>query len=82
MASPEFAAGLAELLTLAGEAPTAFACTEAVPWRCHRSLIADALTVRGVEVRHLMTAAPPHTLTPFARAEGLALTYPDPDALL
>lgn len=84
MATPEFAAGLEELLALAREAPTAIACTEAVPWRCHRSLIADALTVRGVEVRHLMspTSARPHALTPFARVEGLAITYPDPDALL
>jgi len=83
MGTPRFAEGLAELLELAREAPTAIACTEAVPWRCHRSLIADALTVRGVEVRHLMsaTASRPHALTPFARVEGLALTYPDPDSL-
>ncbi len=84
MATPEFAAGLEELLGLAREAATAIACTEAVPWRCHRSLIADALTIRGVEVRHLMspTSARPHALTPFARVDGLAVTYPDPDALL
>lgn len=84
MATAEFAAGLVELLRLAADTPTAVACTEAVPWRCHRSLIADALTVRGVEVRHLMspTSARPHTLTPFARVEGHALIYPDPDALL
>jgi uncharacterized protein (DUF488 family) len=84
MATPGFAVGLDELLAVAGEATTSFACTEAVPWRCHRSLIADALTVRGIEVRHLVspTAARRHTLTPFARAEGLALTYPDPGALL
>ncbi len=84
MATPDFADGLAELLGLAHEAATAIACTEAVPWRCHRSLIADALTVRGVEVRHLMRAgtARPHALTPFARVEGPTLTYPDPDALL
>jgi uncharacterized protein (DUF488 family) len=84
MAGPEFAAGLATLLDLARETPAAIACTEAVPWRCHRSLIADALTVRGVEVGHLMGpgAVRPHTLTPFARVERLALTYPDPDALL
>jgi uncharacterized protein (DUF488 family) len=55
-----------------------------VPWRCHRSLIADALTVRGIAVRHLMspTAMRPHTLTPFARVVDGVLTYPDPDALL
>jgi uncharacterized protein (DUF488 family) len=84
MATDEFAAGLAELLRLAREAPAAIACTEAVPWRCHRSLVADALVIRGVEVRHLVGsgAARPHALTPFARVEGERLTYPDPDALL
>jgi uncharacterized protein (DUF488 family) len=84
MATPGFAAGLDELLRVTADTPAAFACTEAVPWRCHRSLIADALTARGFEVRHLMspTAARPHTLTPFARVDGTAVTYPDPDALL
>ena len=60
-------------------------CAEAVPWRCHRSLIADALTVRGIEVRHLVRlGAPPavHALTSFARVTETALTYPDPGALL
>jgi uncharacterized protein (DUF488 family) len=84
MATVEFTAGMAELLGRAAQAPTVIACTEAVPWRCHRSLIGDALTVRGVEVRHLMspTSARPHTLTPFAHADGVGLTYPDPTALL
>jgi uncharacterized protein (DUF488 family) len=84
MATPGFDAGLEELLALARETATAIACTEAVPWRCHRSLIADALTVRGVEVRHLVspTSIRVHTLTPFARVDGVSLTYPDPDALL
>jgi uncharacterized protein (DUF488 family) len=85
MATPAFAAALVELIGLAGTAVPAIACTEAVPWRCHRSLIADALTVRGVEVRHLVSAAEPprrHALTPFARVgpDG-GLTYPPPDAL-
>ncbi len=84
MATPDFAAGLESLLSLAAETPTAMACTEAVPWRCHRSLIADALTVRGAQVGHLMgpTSIRPHVLTAFARVDGLRLTYPDPDALL
>jgi uncharacterized protein (DUF488 family) len=84
MATDGFAAGLAELLALAREAATAIACTEAVPWRCHRSLVADALAIRGVEVRHLIGPGSirPHTLTPFARVEGERLTYPDPGALL
>ncbi|BAS26529.1 hypothetical protein LIP_0672 [Limnochorda pilosa] len=53
-------------------------CAEAVWWRCHRSLIAHALKVRGVEVRHIMsrTRAEPHRLTPFARVEGARITYP------
>jgi uncharacterized protein (DUF488 family) len=84
MATPAFTAGLDALLELATAIRTAIACTEAVPWRCHRSLIADALLVRGVEVRHLMSpsAARPHTLTPFARVEGRSVTYPDPTALV
>ncbi|MGH7322809.1 MAG: DUF488 family protein [Candidatus Rokuibacteriota bacterium] len=84
MATADFAAGLESLLSLAAETPTAIACTEAVPWRCHRSLIADALIVRGAQVGHLMGPASirPHALTAFARVHGLRLTYPDPDALL
>jgi uncharacterized protein (DUF488 family) len=84
IATAEFAAGLAELLALAQEAPTAIACTEAVPWRCHRSLVADALAIRGIEVRHLVGPGEPrpHALTPFARVEGDRLTYPDPTALI
>jgi uncharacterized protein (DUF488 family) len=57
-------------------------CAEAVPWRCHRSLIADALLVRGWEVLDIMDAAkaPPHKLTPFAHVDGDVLTYPPEDA--
>jgi uncharacterized protein (DUF488 family) len=53
-------------------------CAEALPWRCHRSLIADAMTVRGVVVRHIMgpNEDNPHRLTPFARVDGLRITYP------
>jgi uncharacterized protein (DUF488 family) len=53
-------------------------CAESVPWRCHRSLIADALAARGVAVRHIMSAskAVPHQLTSFARVEGNRVTYP------
>jgi uncharacterized protein (DUF488 family) len=53
-------------------------CAEAVPWRCHRSLIGDALLVRGVQVLDILTekAAKPHTLTPFARVEGERVWYP------
>ena len=53
-------------------------CAEAVPWRCHRSLIADAMMVRDVEVRHIMGPGKftTHRLTPFARTDGLRITYP------
>ena len=53
-------------------------CAEALPWRCHRSLISDALTVRGEPVEHIMSAGrtQPHRLTPFARVEDGRITYP------
>jgi uncharacterized protein (DUF488 family) len=78
MQTPEFAAALDELLTLAKAQPTAVMCAEAVPWRCHRSLIADALTVRGVEVRHIMSRDTwqAHKLTSFAQVDGTRITYP------
>ena len=81
MATDAFRAGLDRLLALARErGPVAIMCAEAVPWRCHRSLIADALTVRGVEVRHILGpgGARPHSLTPFAHVEGDRITYPAP----
>ena len=58
-------------------------CAEAVPWRCHRSLIADALTVEGVEVRHATGPSDParHVLTPFARVHDGRISYPAPDTL-
>jgi uncharacterized protein (DUF488 family) len=79
MRTPAFAAALAALMTLAAGpgAPVCLMCAEAVPWRCHRSLIADALTVRGVEVLHIMDRGlRPHRLTPFAVQEGERLLYP------
>lgn len=78
MASPEFAAGLDELLALASERQVAIMCAEAVPWRCHRSLIADALIARGFAVEDIFSPMRrgPHRLTPFARIEGTRVTYP------
>lgn len=78
MATPEFAAGIAELIGLAAQKRTAIMCAEAVPWRCHRALIADALLVRGVSVEHILTGSrrTPHTLTPWARVDGMAVIYP------
>jgi uncharacterized protein (DUF488 family) len=58
-------------------------CAEAVPWRCHRSLLADALTVRGVDVRHIIDKSEPsrHALTAFAWVDDGRITYPAPDTL-
>ena len=78
MLTGEFEEGLEELLHLAGESATAIMCAEAVPWRCHRSLIADALTIRGVEVTHILgpDRCQRHRLTPFAEVRGRLITYP------
>jgi uncharacterized protein (DUF488 family) len=68
------------LVSLAGRERVAVMCAEALPWRCHRSLIADALVARGVRVEHIMPdgTAHPHQLTPFAHVEGTKVTYPAP----
>ncbi len=78
MASEEFRDGLQRLLQLASAKRTAIMCAEAVPWRCHRSLIGDALLVRGVSVEDIMSATSvrPHEMTPFARLDGLNIVYP------
>ncbi len=78
MQTPAFRENLAQLIELAAAGPTAIMCAEAVPWRCHRSLIADALAARGVTVEHILSATShkPHTYTPFARVEGESVTYP------
>ena len=80
MQTPEFAAALDQLIGISRARRTAIMCSEAVPWRCHRSLIADALAVRGIAVEHIMPAAcgRPHALTPFAHldhADGDKITY-------
>ena len=78
MQTAAFAGALEELMQLARAKRAAIMCAEAVPWRCHRSLIADALVVRGWEVIDIFDAAKaaPHKLTPFARLEGTDVTYP------
>jgi uncharacterized protein (DUF488 family) len=78
MQTPEFEHALGDLIELAEEKPTAIMCAEAVPWRCHRSLIADALLVRRHEVVHIFseTKTEAHRLTSFARAEGTRVWYP------
>jgi uncharacterized protein (DUF488 family) len=82
MQTPEFAEHLKELIALAREERIAIMCAEAVPWRCHRSLIGDALTVRGIRTEDIMsmTQCRLHTLTPFAKVRGTKITYPTEDS--
>jgi len=76
MGTAEFQAGLDRLREIAAEQRTAVMCAEAVPWRCHRSLLADALVARGDTVLHILdTKTSPHTLTPFAVVEDGAVRY-------
>jgi uncharacterized protein (DUF488 family) len=84
MQTPEFARGLEKLLELGRDRRTAIMCAEAVPWRCHRSLVADALAVRGVPVVAILgeTEQRVHALTPFARVQGTTITYPPAQASL
>ena len=87
MESPEFQFGLGRLLDLRdgpdGPRSVAMMCAEAVPWRCHRGLVADALLARGVTVQHILGpgATRPHTLTPFAVVNGTDTFYPGLDTL-
>ena len=78
MQTPEFETSLEELIQLAKQDRIAIMCAEAVPWRCHRSLIADALLVRGIRVEDIMspTSRTVHALTPFAKVRGTTITYP------
>ena len=78
MQTETFRIALRTLMKGARNAPTAIMCAEAVPWRCHRSLIADALVSRGWSVRHIMTKtkADEHRMTPFAVVEQDRITYP------
>ena len=78
MQTPAFAGALEELIAAAKASLTAIMCSEAVPWRCHRSLISDALLVRGWRVLDIMSPAKAteHKLTPFAVVEGARITYP------
>jgi len=80
MATPEFEEGLEELMKIARLRKTATMCAEAVPWRCHRSLIADALSKKGWLVRDIMsrTSATRHRLTPFLKVRNGRLVYPAP----
>ncbi len=78
MQTAEFAEALGQLIALGKGKTSAIMCAEAVPWRCHRSLIGDALLVRGIQVENIMseTSCKPHTLTPWAKVDGIKITYP------
>ena len=78
MQTAAFQEGLQELITLAHEKTVAIMCAEAVPWRCHRSLIGDALLAHGINITDIysITSAKPHTLTPWAVVHGTTVSYP------
>lgn len=78
MQTAEFTEGLAALIDVARTKRVTLMCAEAVPWRCHRSLIADALIVRGIPVEDIMSRGrrSVHKLTPFAQVDGTGITYP------
>jgi uncharacterized protein (DUF488 family) len=78
MQTAVFEKSLLELIRIAGERRTVIMCAEAVPWRCHRSLIGDALTARGIRVEDIFDASKrkAHQLTPFAKIDGENVSYP------
>jgi uncharacterized protein (DUF488 family) len=79
MRTSAFRDAIDELLAIAAEQRTVIMCSEAVPWRCHRTLISDALSIRGVEVDHILDASTKrHVITHFAVVEGGEVTYPAP----
>jgi uncharacterized protein (DUF488 family) len=78
MESPRFLSALDELLAAADKEPTVIMCAEAVPWRCHRSLISDAAVARGTDVRHIIdSGSQEHRLTSFAWIDGSRVRYDD-----
>ncbi|MGI9073921.1 MAG: DUF488 domain-containing protein [Bryobacteraceae bacterium] len=79
MQTTEFAAAIDDLIARAESSRTVIMCAEAVPWRCHRSLVGDALLVRGIQVEDIISekSAKPHQLTAWARVEGLQISYPE-----
>ena len=78
MQTPEFEENLKRCIELATHERVVLMCAESVPWRCHRSLIADALVARGIDVREITSAtnARPHSLTAWARVDGTKVSYP------
>lgn len=84
MQSPAFHDAIDTLIQMGSRNRTAIMCAEAVPWRCHRSLVADALNARGVPAVEILseTSYRMHKITPFARVDGTSITYPPDQAVL
>jgi uncharacterized protein (DUF488 family) len=84
MQTEEFQDALGALIHMSRQKRVAIMCAEAVPWRCHRSLVADALSVRGIPVVEVLSESSyrMHKLTPFAQVEGVRITYPPEQAIL
>jgi uncharacterized protein (DUF488 family) len=78
MQTAEFESGIEQAIGSAAKKTVALMCAEAVPWRCHRSLVADALLARGIDVKEIINSTPPaaHKLTSFACISGARVTYP------
>jgi uncharacterized protein (DUF488 family) len=78
MQTAEFTENVEAVVDLARTTRCVLMCAESVPWRCHRSMVADALSVRGVRVEHIINKQKrrAHALTPFARVDGTRITYP------
>ena len=83
MQTTVFEQSIHALLNFARDQQVALMCAEAVPWRCHRSLIADALLIRGISVQHILGSSrlQAHSCTPWAVVDGTRIRYPDPERL-
>ena len=79
MQTKEFETGISQLIRLAGEKQAVIMCAEAVLWRCHRSLIGDALLIRDLQVEDILSekSSKLHKITPWAKVDGLRITYPE-----
>ena len=79
MQTQEFETGISQLIQLAAEKQSVIMCAEAVPWRCHRSLIGDALVIRDLQVEDILSekSSKLHKITPWAKVDGLRITYPE-----
>ena len=79
MQTPEFQKAIGLFIEISKPKQTVIMCAEAVPWRCHRSLISDALVIRDIEVKNIMTekVVKAHSITHLAKVDGLTITYPE-----